>query len=159
MAAVTKNTAKVRTMVAGATLAINDGTDDITIANIRPESFRLKPPTYERISYANGNTPQTPLEGERTIGSIEFNANAGALTGTQELITLAIARSSTNNAAKVYTSATFKIPDYDGALTGQQIVMTAPWFEMGPTYAGGKPDSIEGLKLCCKYADWASSTY
>lgn len=159
MASVTKNTSKVRRVASGMTLVINDGTDDITIDNITPDSVVITDPFYERVDYKKGNKPQVPLEGDVGVPSIEFNAIAGAIVGTQELLTLAIARSATDNKAKLYTSAVLKIPDYDGATTGQSITMTSPWFQMPPNYKGGNPDTIEGIKLCCLAAGWAKATY
>ena len=160
MAAVTKNAAKVRHLASGGTVILNDGTDDITVSLVNPDSVIVTPPFLERINYKDGNTPQVPLEGDKTTGSIEFTAIAGAITGTPDLITLATARA-TDNKVKTYTSFTFNIPDKDGATTGQRITMNNPWFENVPQYKGGRgsPDSIEGLKLVCRYADWSPTTY
>lgn len=158
MAAVTRNSAKPRTMVAGTTIKVDDGTDVVTYDLVDKESYALTPPSQERINYMNGNTPQRPLEGDLMIGSIEFEAIAGGLVEAKGLIAFATTRGA-DGGIKTFTTATLQIPDYDGATTGQQIVMTSPWFEGVPTYRAGKPDRIQGLRLCCKYADWAASTY
>jgi hypothetical protein len=159
MADVTKNTAKRRVMAAGGKIVIDDGTDDITIDLVNFGSVRMTPPFVERVNYMNGVTPQRPLAGNKTTGVVEFTAIAGALTEAKGLIALATAVDAASGAAKVYATVEVFIPDYEGATTGQKVTMTNAWFENAPTYAGGAPDTIEGLQIRCQYADWATATY
>jgi hypothetical protein len=141
----------------GGSITINDGTSDLVVKQVERGTVQTTAPHRPVVDRPEGADFDTPVEGPRTKGILRFDARASRMTGN-ELIALA-ARDGVAGVKALFT-VTVRLPDFRGATTGDQIVMSNAYFAVMPQRrAGAELDTISPIDLQCSGKDWAVSRY
>lgn len=129
----------------GGWIEIADGIIVYEFKNINFDSIRFKPPYKGVIEYTDRGAQQAPLEGDDTLGELEFTAKS-TRDLTNSVRTWWNDRHATDNTIKEYTGA-IKTPDRLGATTGVTQAMTGVCFAEAPEFQTGAEFDTIRLRL------------
>ncbi|MFO0833655.1 MAG: hypothetical protein U0638_01690 [Phycisphaerales bacterium] len=129
----------------GGFIEISDGTNTYEFKNLVYDSVKYKPPYKEVIEYTDRGTQLAPLEGDDTLGELEFTARA-TRDMTSNVRTWWNDRHATDNTIKEYTG-NIKIPDRAGATTGVVYALTGLHFSEPVDFSTGQQFDLIRIKM------------
>jgi len=129
----------------GGYVEITDATNTYRFYNVIPDSLKWVPPYKDVIEYEDLGVQQAPIEGNDTLGTLEFTARA-----TRDLTNSVRGwwntRHATDNTLLEYTG-NIKIPDRAGASTGVVIAMTGMHFSEPVDFSTGQQFDLIRIKM------------
>jgi len=153
MATVNVNTVQRRFEDSGV-FKINNGTDDLVVANIMPGAMRVTLPKRTAIEHTDRGVQQQAVMGDDELGELEVTLKAGLKTGN-DLMTSLNTTPTTTNLVKEYT-ATIDIPAYRGASTGDRFTTANAYLaQQMELQTGAEFDQVR-VRMKFRTGSWAT---
>jgi len=154
MATVNVNTVQRRFEDSGV-FEVNNGTDDLVVANTMPGTVRVTLPKRTAIEHVDRGVQQQPVQGDDELGELEVTLKAGKKTGN-DLMTALNTTPTGTNLVKEYI-VTIDIPDNRGASTGDRFTTANAFLAQQMELQTGA--EFDQIRVRMKFRTGAWATY